>query len=120
MKKLLIALPMLLALVACGENAKIESAVRENLKDPASAQFKDVVISASGNFACKVWNSKNSMGGYGDWDIAELKKIASGWVVTKMQGSQQHCTADHFKSRDDTRKFYEDIRDINKFNQPLP
>ncbi len=105
-------------LVACSERSDVEETVRARLKDPASAQFKDFVVSDSSNFACIVWNARNSMGGYGDWDIAELKRENSQWQITKMRGSVENCTAEGLKSKESTAQFWEDIKDVNKSNQP--
>ena len=56
-----------IALAACsGDNAKINAAqevVSSALKDPESAQFRNVVVLASGT-VCGEVNGKNSMGGY--------------------------------------------------------
>ena len=63
-------------LVGCGESAAqkearirvniqsmSESAVRNRLKDPASAQFQNQLVSSKGA-ACGEVNSKNGFGGY--------------------------------------------------------
>jgi hypothetical protein len=64
MKKFLICLPLAITLLGCGEESKIRDLVRENLKDPDSAQFKDFIISNNDSVACITWNAKNSKGGY--------------------------------------------------------
>jgi hypothetical protein len=58
---------LLLVVVACLPNDKsaIEAAVKENLRDPGSAQFGDLVLSESGQRACIQYNGKNAFGGYG-------------------------------------------------------
>ncbi len=97
-KKYFIVIPMALAISAWGwgQGSKIENAIRQNLKDPASVQFKGLVISAKGNRACIVWNAKNSMGGYGDWSVAELTKDDSDWMVKTMEGEPKNCTQKHW------------------------
>lgn len=100
MKKFFIVFPILAALDGCGQQSKIEAAVKEQLTDPASAQFKDLVMSQSGNHACIVWNARNRMGGYGDWDIAELKKTGDGWTVLRIQGNEVNCTAENLRFLD--------------------
>lgn len=100
MKKVLLVAPVVLAIVGCGQSSKMENAIKDRLRDPASAQFKQVVISDFGNFACVEWNAKNGMGGYGDWSIAELKKVDSDWVVTEMEGKAYRCTPEELKSKE--------------------
>lgn len=96
MRKIFVLLPLVFMLAACGEESKIKDAVRNSLKDPGSAQFKDAIISAKKNMACITWNAKNSMGGYGNWSTAELAKEDSEWIVQEMQGNPDNCTQDHF------------------------
>jgi len=98
LRTMILLLPILLA--ACGQGGQIEKAVREKLKDPDSAKFKDLVVSENGERACVVWNAKNSMGGYGDWDVAELQKINSSWKVNDMRGNESNCTPVGFKALD--------------------
>jgi hypothetical protein len=101
MKKLFVLLPLALMLSACGgEESKIKNVVQQNLKDPSSVQFKDVVISENGWRACIIWNAKNSMGGYGDWNVAELRKIGSEWTAHEMNGSSSNCSESAFKAID--------------------
>ena len=97
-RTVVLLLPIFLA--ACGQSGQIEKAVREQLKDPDSAKFKDMVISSDGNRACIVWNAKNSLGGYGDWDVAELEKVESGWKITRIKGQEDNCTPSGFKALD--------------------
>lgn len=117
-KKSFLVIPAILILMGCSDKTKIEDAVRSHLKDPSSAQFDGLVKSDSGNFACTIWNAKNSMGGYSDWKIAELSKVGSDWNVTKIQGSENNCLSEGFKLKDRQAKMYEDIKDFNKSNQP--
>ncbi len=98
MLKKIVLISSVLVLAACGENSKIEDAVRQQLKDPGSAQFKEATISASGLRACVVWNAKNSMGGYGDWSVAELTKAESGWNAHEMKGREGNCTEVGFRA----------------------
>lgn len=101
----LIALFLMTSLVgACGDSSKIEGAIRENLKDPVSANFKDVVFSPDNKRACVEWNAKNSMGGYGSWSIAELTKYDSDWIVKDMKGSDRNCTEIGFEALDAEEK----------------
>ncbi|QEY64962.1 hypothetical protein FXN65_23945 [Metapseudomonas lalkuanensis] len=46
------------------EASRVEDLVRENLKDPTSAQFKEIRKSKDGTYFCGEVNAKNSMGGY--------------------------------------------------------
>jgi len=72
-------------------DSPIEAAVRENLKDPASARFGETLVSSSGNRACIEWNAKNGFGGYGGGEIAELKRVDGSWTVTEMEGHSFDC-----------------------------
>jgi hypothetical protein len=51
-----------LALVCAGCDGTAERAVRDQLIDPASAEFSEVTT--KGNVTCGLVNSKNRMGGY--------------------------------------------------------
>lgn len=93
-------LPIVFVLTSCGDDSKIKDVVRQKLKDPGSAQFKDTIFSADNNRACIVWNAKNSMGGYGDWDVAELKKGNTEWIVKELKGSKYNCSEIGFKALD--------------------
>lgn len=77
-----------IAIAACGKSDKeqIEEAVRDNLKDPASGIFKGLVVTKKAEAACLHYNAKNSFGGYGDWNIAVLKKVGEEWRVADMRG----------------------------------
>lgn len=61
MKRLLV-LAGAVALVACGDTGSARKAVEAQLKDPSSAQFKD--IRRIGEVVCGAVNSKNSFGAY--------------------------------------------------------
>lgn len=92
MKKGLFALVVCLGVAACGDGGKIEQAVRENLNDPDSAQFRDLVMSEDGRMACVGWNAKNMMGGYGQWKFARLEEVDSVWTVDEMEIPESECT----------------------------
>jgi hypothetical protein len=83
---------MSLVLAGCGEQAAIENAVRANLRDPDSSQFRNLLVSKHKTLACVEWNSKNSFGGYGDWDVARLKNDGKGWNVQEMQLSSENMS----------------------------
>jgi hypothetical protein len=101
MTKVIFLLPIIFLLAACGDDdSKIKDVIRQYLKDPGSAQFKDTVVSKDGERACIVWNAKNSMGGYGDWEVTELLKLNSVWVVKDIKGSEQNCSETGFKALD--------------------
>jgi hypothetical protein len=90
-----------LLMVACGEESAIQSAIKSNLKDPESAKFDKLAMSADKQRACVVWNAKNSMGGYGNWAIAKLMKVDSKWEITSMDGGQTfECIESGFKALD--------------------
>lgn len=100
MKNPFLILSFVFFLTSCGDSSDIKEQVRQHLKDPGSAQFKDEIFSTDKKRACIVWNSKNSMGGYGDWNVAELTKKTSGWVVTEMEGSKKNCSEIGFSALD--------------------
>jgi hypothetical protein len=100
MKLLLVLVPIVLTLAACGDGSKIKEAVRQSLKDSGSAKFGDTIISSDAKRACILWNAKNSFGGYSDWSFAELKNIESKWKIIKMEGSQLNCSETAFKAID--------------------
>jgi len=79
-------------LSGCSQQSEIESAVKEQLLDPFSAQFKDSAISSDGNNACISWNAKNRMGGYGGWKVATLKKSDDKWSIDILEKSSLSCT----------------------------
>ena len=110
MRKLIALIPIVFFLASCGDSSKIKDVVRQNLKDPGSAQFKDTIFSPDNKRACIVWNAKNSMGGYGNWDVAELKKENSEWTVTEMKGSEEDCSETGFKALDAEEKAEIDAR----------
>lgn len=67
---------LFIAAAAAGANAApkqkspvdaAKAAVKDILKDPASAQFKNVKINSVGD-VCGQYNAKNSMGGYGEFE----------------------------------------------------
>ncbi|GHU25841.1 hypothetical protein AGMMS50256_01350 [Betaproteobacteria bacterium] len=106
MRKSLLLFPIVFLLAAWGwsDNSKIEDIVRQNLKDPGSAQFKDIIFSADKRRACIVWNAKNSLGGYGGWHIAEFKKENSEWVVKDMDVPEPNCREISFQAFDAKEK----------------
>lgn len=110
MRKFLVLFPIIFFLSACGDGSKVKDVVRQNLKDPGSAQFKDNVFSADNKRSCIVWNAKNSMGGYGDWNVAELKKENSEWVLKNSKGRENNCSETGFKALDAGEKAGFDAR----------
>ena len=100
-KKCIIFFSLFLFLAGCGEGSKIEKVISQRLKDPNSVQFKDMFVSSDGKRACITWNAKNSMGGYGEWDVAVLNKANSEWEVETMEGgSSDQCTQNSLDIRD--------------------
>lgn len=100
MKKTTLTIITVAALISgCGNNTEslITDAIKNRLKDPQSAQFKDIKLSKSGNRACIIWNAKNSMGGYGEWNIASLKLNNDKWEVVDMATYSSDCNEGGFK-----------------------
>jgi hypothetical protein len=100
MRKIVLVL-LALMLAACGDEAKFKDLVRDQLKDPGSANFKDVKVSANGKRACILWNAKNSMGGYGNWEVAEFSKADAGWSLKTLKGIVDDCSEEGFKAIDE-------------------
>lgn len=100
MKKTILTIITIATLVSgCGNNTEslIKDTIRNRLKDPQSAQFKEIKLSKSGNRSCIIWNAKNSMGGYGEWNIASLKLKNDKWEVVDMTASSSDCNERGFK-----------------------
>lgn len=91
MTKHLIILAFSLGLTSCGDTGDIKRAIKNRLKDPASAVFDDIIYNKAGDRACVGYNAKNSFGGYGDPSRAELKRDEHGWTVISMKS---FCDAD--------------------------
>ncbi|TNE41646.1 MAG: hypothetical protein EP321_03240 [Sphingomonadales bacterium] len=70
---------------SCDDTGDIERAIKERLKDPASAVFNDIIYSKARDRACVAYNAKNSFGGYGEPARAELKCGRDGWTVVNME-----------------------------------
>ncbi len=75
-------------MTACGESSAIKKEVLANLKDPDSAKFGEITVvpmgekSADGKEmmgACVGVNAKNSMGGYGGEQQANLILANGTW-----------------------------------------
>ena len=96
-RRTLATLVIAVILGGCGNDAAIKNAVKEKLKDPGSAQFKEVIRSQSGQFACVVWNAKNGLGGYDDWKAATLKRDRdnSSWKIENLDGAALVCNVNH-------------------------
>lgn len=60
--RIIVALCLLLS-TGCTQH-KVESQVKELLRDPQSARFGEITISKDGLVACGTVNAKNGMGGY--------------------------------------------------------
>ncbi len=90
-----------LLLSACGGN-EIENAVKNDLRDPDSAMFRNQTIRNDLNLACVEWKAKNGFGGYGGWTVADLKKVDGKWTLFDIEGSRQFsCDEQYLKNRAD-------------------
>ena len=95
MKRIALGIALSIVIAGCGESSAIKAVVKDQLNDPGSANFKDEVISKSGEIACIPWNAKNKMGGYGEWHYALLvKDEKSSWVPERMDIDSSACTKD--------------------------
>ena len=98
----LLFVPLIIALVACGESEKaaharieqaeknaITDAVRHNLIDPDSAKFGPVTVHKG--LACATVNSKNRFGGYaGDQEAILFKQEPHGWFLVMFEEKFSH------------------------------
>lgn len=119
MKKSLSVLFVLLSLTGCSEQSSIENAVRENLKDPESAKFRNAIVSKNSTRACVEWNSKNSFGGYGEWDVTRLNKENGAWAISVMQvpsDSVHSCTQEALDRAESTEEAARRIINSQSFN----
>lgn len=109
MQRMVFVLFITVLLIACGgDKAAIEGAIQANLKDPDSAKFRNLIVSKKGTYACIEWNSRNSFGGYGDWDVARLENVQSGWRVMEMkvpENKMRYC---------EDIDFIDEIRELTK------
>jgi hypothetical protein len=57
-------------LAGCGvaDTYTAEQSVKEQLKDPSSAQFRNVFVSKDGDYVCGEVNAKNGFGAYGGFE----------------------------------------------------
>lgn len=81
------AMVLACAAMVTGCDNGIEKALRADMKDPESAQFKDQVEYKK--WACISVNSKNSYGGYTGFKRYLLKKSSSGYSI---EGEMGECT----------------------------
>jgi hypothetical protein len=109
-KKILITIPLIIAISGCSEESEIKDVIRANLKDPKSAQFKDYIESSDDITACITWNAKNGMGGYGEWEMAELKKSENGWEIVSLNTNPNLCSKEAFSARKKISSAQEDAK----------
>ena len=51
MRKMIFGILMLIFLIGCGDSSKIKSIIKNELNDPDSAKFKEIVFSKNGEIA---------------------------------------------------------------------
>jgi hypothetical protein len=95
------------------EEAK--AAVKDTLRDPASAQFKNIKINSVGD-VCGQFNAKNSFGGYGEFEYFryEVKnKLLTNREVTRLEAEieQDKLTRRAPGFSDPDFKKYEQMKD---------
>lgn len=97
---------LLFFVTACGNtDSQIESLIRDRLLDSNSAQFKTIVKSASGSRACAIWNAKNTMGGYIEWQYTKFSKSGGNWVISKVKEDSEFCTKEYLYWQDEYDKY---------------
>lgn len=87
-------------LSGCGQDSKIQSAIKAQLKDPDSAKFRKLEVNEIGSLACAEWNAKNSFGGMGGWNNAEVKNVNGTWIVSDMEATKNECTPEYLQRRE--------------------
>ena len=94
MRKMIFGILMLIFLIGCGDSSKIKSIIKNELNDPDSAKFKEIVFSKNGEIACISWNARNQVGGYGEWKYTLLfKGNNSFWgVFDDRKANSDTCT----------------------------
>ncbi len=101
--KSLAALLAACALSACSDpESGVKSAIKSVLKDPESARFDVVLVSARKDRACAVWNAKNSLGGYGEWTVSQLRRQDSTWTLSQVPLPREQCTTEFFRLKDES------------------
>ena len=94
MRKMIFGILMLIFLIGCGDSSEIKSIIKNELNDPDSAKFKEIVFSKNGEIACISWNARNQVGGYGEWKYTLLfKGNNSFWgVFDDRKANSDTCT----------------------------
>lgn len=67
MVKAALLVAMAITLASCERYSEAKDAVRQQLKDPASARFQNVI--RDGRYVCGEYNAKNGYGAYGGFDV---------------------------------------------------
>lgn len=96
MKFIVIAI-MAVSMSGCGEDRKIQDAVRANLIDPDSAKFGKLTL-VNEKRACMTVNSKNTMGGYTGNQEAFMMKSEKKWQVINITNAMNHAECIEFLS----------------------
>jgi len=93
----LLAVAAVALLAGCGDASKLKSIVKENLIDPDSAKFGDLVMDKTGHWACLEVNAKNRMGGYGGTQLARFTKDGDDWALVGIDENYTWCTEEGHK-----------------------
>ncbi len=64
------------------KEAPYAAAVREQLRDPDSAKFRNVAKDRGTDHWCGDVNARNGMGGYAGWQPFSATKTSNGWLVS--------------------------------------
>lgn len=114
-----ILLSITLILSACGKSSDIESVIKANLKYPDSAKFQRILVNESKTRACAVWNAKNSLGIYGDWEVTSFKKASGQWQISDNKFDPKRCTEEFFKLHDEFLRLSEKVSRMNDAPEKL-
>lgn len=80
-----------LTLAACGDQGAIEKVVKEQLVDPDSAKFENLMISENHQMACVDVNAKNKMGGYTGFTGMFVGKKDGKWAYAFPTAFDMRC-----------------------------
>jgi len=103
MKKYLTPFLISILVSACSDENSIKDAITNTLIDPDSVQFKEISISSQNKSSCVIWNAKNAMGGYSDWNRTIFMKYSGKWVITDKVAACSKAGLDRLDKTEDFR-----------------
>lgn len=104
---------------ACGNSSDIENTIKAKIKYPDSAKFQRILVNESKTRACAIWNAKNDVGIYGDWEVTSLKKASGQWQIADLKLDPKRCTEEFFKLHDEFLRLSEKVSRMNDAPEKL-